>query len=133
MKVLLSVGGWNFSDNFTAAVLTPENRITFAYFALTLVTNLGLDGLDIDWEYPSNEFQSINFTLLLQETRGVFDTYTESLDTPFHLLLTVACPVGPTNYKLLYLNQMDQYIDFWNLMAYDYAGLVRICDFKICV
>lgn len=38
------------------------------------------------------------------------------------LLLTVAVPCGPSNYRLLRLREMEPYVDLFYLMAYDFAG-----------
>ena len=32
------------------------------------------------------------------------------------------CVVGPQNYENMNLKAMDAYLDFWNLMSYDFAG-----------
>ena len=33
----------------------------------------------------------------------------------------IAAPCGPDNYKKLRIEEMVPYLDFWNLMAYDYG------------
>jgi len=118
LKVLLSIGGWTYSPNFTDGAGTPEKRETFAQTAVQLVTNLGFDGIDIDWEFPSNPTQAANFVDLLARCRAHLNAaFTDSKPQ-----LTVAAPCGPQNIRNLDIPGMDQYLDFWNLMAYDYAG-----------
>jgi chitinase len=56
-KLILSLGGWAFStEPETYAILreavNEDNRATFAKNLATFISDSGIDGVDIDWEYP---------------------------------------------------------------------------------
>lgn len=122
MKVLLSIGGWTYSYKFAPVAATAAGRQRFADSAVAIVKDWGLDGIDIDWEYPTNPTEGANFVLLLKACREALDAYAAQYAPGYHFVMTVATAAGAQNYKYLDFVGMDRYLDMWNLMAYDYAG-----------
>ncbi|KAL7807211.1 family 18 glycoside hydrolase [Trichoderma gracile] len=124
MKTLLSIGGWNMSQSgkFEPVLGTTEGRIRFAKTAVNLLANWGLDGIDIDYEYPINEREAVGFVDLLRECRKALDEYASHHNQRYHYLLTAAVSAAQQHYKWLDMPAIDQYLDAWHLMAYDYAG-----------
>ncbi|KAI7906530.1 chitinase [Cokeromyces recurvatus] len=123
LKVSLSIGGYSWSSNFSVIASTPETRSQFANTAVNHVKNLGLDGIDIDWEFPKDQKDAENYVLLLEEVRKSLDDYQRTFDpTDESFILSVAMPCGPENYRILKLDKMAKYVDIFYLMAYDFAG-----------
>ncbi|KAE8445091.1 hypothetical protein EG329_013806 [Mollisiaceae sp. DMI_Dod_QoI] len=125
MKTLISIGGWTYthdSPNLAIAATTKEGRANFVASAVQLVKDFGFDGIDIDWEYPNNGDDAIDFVLLLKDLRAALDVYAERSAPRYHFLIAVACPSGASEYEKWFLKEMDQYLDSWHVMAYDYAG-----------
>ncbi|TDZ13115.1 Endochitinase 42 [Colletotrichum spinosum] len=125
MKVILSIGGWNYSqvkEKFPESSATEERRQRFVKSAINLMQQCGFDGIDVDWEYPQTSTEAQNFVLLLKSLREGLDAYARENAPGYHFALTVASPAGPDKYTVMDLKGMDRYLDAWHLMAYDYAG-----------
>jgi chitinase len=130
LKTLISVGGWTWSDHFSDAALTAESRAKLARSCVALMKQYGFDGLDIDWEYPvsvganpsiGRPEDTENVTLLLAELRAQLDAQGDQ-DGGVHYLLTIAAPAGPSQYRRFQLDQIHAYLDWINVMAYDFHG-----------
>jgi GH18 family chitinase len=110
VKVLISVGGWNNGDDsaFEQFAANATYRTNFVNNMVAFVNQYGLDGADIDWEYPDAGASANNYALLMQQ-----------LATAMHSrgkLLTAAV-VGTGGDSIL--GSVFGYVDFLNLMAYD--------------
>ncbi|KAL3425342.1 glycosyl hydrolase family 18 protein [Phlyctema vagabunda] len=114
LKVILSIGGGGDSHNFASVASSGVKRDNFARSAQGLVEASGFDGIDIDWEHPSDPQQGRDFLSLLAAIRIYLpdDQY----------LLTAALPAGQWALQNINLYQAQQYLDLINLMAYDFAG-----------
>jgi chitinase len=126
LQVLVSVGGWLWSGNFSDMALTKERRSRFIDSVVEFVDRYKLDGLDIDWEYPGmigagNRFRREdrrNYTLLLKELRSRFNREQSRLGRT--LLLSVAAGASTEFIAHTELGRVARYVDSVNLMAYDY-------------
>lgn len=72
LKILLSVGGWTFRDQFPSMAASAANRSLFVNSCVKKLRQWKFDGIDIDWEYPTTE-QKGNFAALLNELRSAFE------------------------------------------------------------
>jgi chitinase len=126
LTVLVSVGGWLWSTNFSDMVLTAESRRVFEESVMVFLAQYDLDGLDIDWEYPGlpgaghpyRAEDKQNFTALLAELRTRFDA--KARKTHRRLYLTIAMGAGDDVIAHTEMRKVARYVDTVNLMTYDY-------------
>ncbi|MBO3098751.1 glycoside hydrolase family 18 protein [Gelidibacter pelagius] len=126
LKVLYSVGGWVWSDQFSTMAAYDESRKKFAVSCVELLKKHNFDGVDLDWEYPGqraedNDFRPSdkdNFTLLLAEIRQALDVQGEKDNT--HYLLTIATGADQTYIDHTNLGEAHKHLDFINVMCYDF-------------
>jgi chitinase len=127
LKILISIGGWSWSENFSTAVSTDSLRKGFAESAVAIIRKHQLDGVDIDWEYPGmpgeegnvyRKEDKENFTLMFAAIRESLNRLEQ--ETRQKKLLTTA-----TGGFTSFLNQTEMgkaaaYLDYINLMTYDF-------------
>lgn len=121
LKVLLSVGGWG-ARGFSGAAATKESRAVFIQSVQDIIAKYGLDGIDLDWEYPVNGAWGLveskpadraNFTTLLKELRAAVG---------HKKLVTIAVGANAESPKSwVDVKAIAPLLDYINLMTYDMA------------
>lgn len=114
LTVQLSVGGWG-AGNFSEMAASEKHRKQFCKNCLSAVKNYGLDGIDLDWEYPTSGVAGIshspedtrNFTLLLKDLR-------EALGS--QRLITMA---SADNAQYINFKDAIFYLNYVNVMTYN--------------
>lgn len=127
LKILISIGGWSWSKNFSDAVLTDTSRRAFAVSSVAIVRQYKLDGVDIDWEYPgmsgdNNKFRpedKQNYTLMFQAIREELTKLQQ--ETGKYYLLTTATGGFPQFLEHSEMAKAQEYLDYVNLMTYDFS------------
>ncbi|HEX5168368.1 MAG TPA: glycoside hydrolase family 18 protein [Cyclobacteriaceae bacterium] len=126
LKILISIGGWSWSNNFSDAVLTENSRKKFAQTSANIVEQYNFDGIDIDWEYPGmrgedNMFRTEdkeNFTLMFRAIREALNELAKKTGKTYQV--TTALPCFPRIIDVTEIGKAAKYIDYVNLMAYDF-------------
>lgn len=136
LRVLVSVGGWNWSNQFSNIAASSKERAVFAASAVALLRRFRLDGIDIDWEYPTGAGvpctkgatcerpeDKRNYVLLAQALRSAFDA--AGAADGKHYLITIAAGateafIRDPQKSTTWLVDLAARLDWINLMAYDY-------------
>lgn len=114
LNLILSVGGGADSEAFDEITADETRLAKLVATARELVDHLGMNGIDIDWEQPSNKAQSQQYTNLLAHLRA-------AMPSPQYLV-TTAVSAGVWAMRNMNLGEVSNYVDMINLMAYDFVG-----------
>ncbi|XP_050738876.1 probable chitinase 2 isoform X2 [Eriocheir sinensis] len=120
LVTLLAVGGWNEgSAKYSAMAANPAAREIFVKSAIALLKKHNFDGLDLDWEYPTQRggapADKANFVLLLSELKAALHAN--------GMMLSAAVSAGKNTIDAAYdVPGVAQNLDLLNLMTYDFHG-----------
>ena len=117
LKVLLMIGGWGAkADGFSMMARDPGKRTLFCRSCKEHIDTYGLDGIDIDWEYPTQSTSAgngaspddaANFNLVLKELRETIG------DTK------IISYASSSSARYVEWSGAMEYLDLVNVMTYD--------------
>ncbi|KAI9311123.1 glycoside hydrolase superfamily [Dichotomocladium elegans] len=128
-KVLISVGGWSGCLTFSSMAADPAQRATFIQWSVNQIATYGVDGIDLDWEYPGRQGAGCNivdaandvdnYLVLIQELRDAFSRLNGTQKE-----ISIAAHVRPmaSAKDSQIISKFAAVLDRFNLMTYDING-----------
>lgn len=112
-RVFLSINGSH--ANFTTICSSSENRLRFVKDLMQKVRQLKIDGIDMDWEYPTAADGTHNTYALMMKQLS------DSLHVDGKYYLSAAITPGrySGNIRDGIKSEVFNFIDFFNIMVYD--------------
>ncbi|MCF7888821.1 MAG: hypothetical protein K9L78_01755 [Victivallales bacterium] len=128
--ILLSVGGWTWSENFPEVIKDGTSREVFAQSLVDIVEQYNFDGVSLDYEYiavgPQKSYsipkpeESDQFILLLKKLREKFEALENKTGKKYEI--TMAVSGAPGMLKYVDVKGMSDYCDVLDIMTYDYSA-----------
>ncbi|MFZ2539077.1 MAG: glycoside hydrolase family 18 protein [Oscillospiraceae bacterium] len=128
LKINLSIGGWGL-DGFSDMALTKKTRSIFIESIVSYLELFNLDGVDIDWEFPTQDASGLtktrpedtkNFIHLMKEMRSEFNKLYKTNNKKYRL--SFAAPMSDWAIKAFGVKEVSKSVDYIYLMGYDYIG-----------
>ncbi|EGD76836.1 chitinase [Salpingoeca rosetta] len=150
LKILLSVGGWNFpSSIFSEMVASKESRTAFIKSTQEFMDKYNFDGIDVDWEFWCSGPRSDHIKLSNKSFHNLYDVGGKCPDDGQNLLtlvteirsaygkdkmITLATQADLQKMESIDIKAVSEQIDYWHLMAYDYSvsDLPEMCGDAPC-
>jgi chitinase len=114
-KIFISISG--LAADFKAMASTAAGRTSFITQAMGLVRNYGLDGIDMDWEFPrTDDGTDITYTNLMKQLSDSCH-----LGSKYYLTaaITAGKYAGAVRDAIKAELWQGNYVDWFNIMSYD--------------
>jgi len=123
LKIILSLGGWGGCETCPIVFANAQGREEFAASVMGLFVHYGVDGLDLDWEYPALE--SVPGYPYSPGDRQNFTSLVETLRKTVGVKYELSFAAG--GFRDFFINSIEwakvmPLLNYVNLMTYDYVN-----------
>jgi chitinase len=125
-----ALGGWTLSGDFSLAFDDAAGRESFTDSVIDTLNRYDFfNTVDFDWEYPGggglesnavSDQDGVHFALTLQLLDQKLETFRQQ--TGREVEVSIATAGGADKLANLNLEGIDSYVDFYNVMTYDFHG-----------